>query len=189
MLTTPWDAARDALTGCGGSPMCHLRIVSIVLAFWSLVATASSATASNIAEKKFPFPSPLQWKSGKAEISLIALAWGPANSPEMISKGREKQPREQPGFFSDRTYAIALGSSLSVRALLLLHPPWRWATGRSTPTARAAAECAMPTGISSTCEGILSPWILPALASTPRRRPRKSRRSSLWSLAVCASSS
>ena len=89
--------------------MCHLRMVSIVLAFWSLVATASNATASNIAEKKFPFPSPIQWKKGKAEISLIGLAWGPANSPDMISRGREKQPREKPGFFSDRSYAIAVG--------------------------------------------------------------------------------
>ena len=89
--------------------MCHLRIVSVVLAFWSLVATASNAAVSNIVEKKFPFPSPLQWKRGKAEISLIGLAWGPANSPEMIPRGREKQHREKPGFFSDRSYAIALG--------------------------------------------------------------------------------
>ena len=88
--------------------MCHPRIVPIVLAFWLLVATGSNVTASNIVEKKFPFPSPLQWKQGKAEISLIALAWGPANSPEMISRGREKQPREKPEFFSDRSYAIAL---------------------------------------------------------------------------------
>ena len=97
----PTISSTEEVSGsCERPPMCHRGIVSVVLAFWLLVATASNALASNIAEKKFPFPSPIQWKKGKAEISLIALAWGPANSPEMISKGRERQRSEKPEFFS-----------------------------------------------------------------------------------------
>ena len=112
-------SAGEVSEGRERPPMCHPRIVSIVLAFWLLVATGSNVTASNIVEKKFPFPSPLQWKQGKAEISLIALAWGPANSPEMISRGREKQPgkagRGRENATAGRSAGILLGSFLCNR--------------------------------------------------------------------------
>jgi hypothetical protein len=67
------------------------------------------APASNSLEKKLASPSPIQWKSGDVEISLIGVAWGPADSPEMVSKGRDQTPVEKPEFYPDRTYALALG--------------------------------------------------------------------------------
>lgn len=63
---------------------------------------------SNILEEKLAFPPPIQWRMGEAEFSLIALAWGPANSPGMISKGRELGRGEKPEFFSNRPYALAV---------------------------------------------------------------------------------
>ncbi len=39
------------------------------------------------------------------------VAWGPANSPEMLSKGRQKMVREQATFYPDRPYVLALGFS------------------------------------------------------------------------------
>jgi YVTN family beta-propeller protein len=59
-------------------------------------------------EKKIATPSPVQWKTGDMEISLIGLAWAPANSTEMISKGRKETALEKPVFFKDRLYALAL---------------------------------------------------------------------------------
>jgi hypothetical protein len=86
------------------------RIAVAVIALFSLTVSAGNDPPSNILEKKFSFPSPVQWSRGDLEISLLALAWGPANSPEMISKGCEvrKSLREKPGFFADRSYALAL---------------------------------------------------------------------------------
>lgn len=85
------------------------------LGFAILVVTALSgqnprpdAAVSKILEEKLAFPPPIQWKVQGIEVSLAALAWGPANSPEMISKGREPIGREKPEFFSDRPYALAL---------------------------------------------------------------------------------
>ena len=87
----------------------HLRRAWVVLGLFSLAATAWHAPESNLVEKKFPFPSPVQWKRGNVEISLIALAWGPANSPEMISRGSKELPNEKPEFFSDRSFVLAMG--------------------------------------------------------------------------------
>jgi hypothetical protein len=86
----------------------------ILLAF---LCSASSAVAQKpemnqaapkVLEETFAFPAPLQWKVGDIELSVIGLAWGPADSQEMIAKGREVQAREQPQFFPDRPYALAL---------------------------------------------------------------------------------
>ena len=94
------------------------RIVAVVLAFVSFAATLFAAQASKILEKAFPFPSPIQWRfpNPDVEVSLIDAAWGPANSLEMISKGREKLPSEgretlpseKPAFLPDRPYVLAL---------------------------------------------------------------------------------
>jgi len=61
-----------------------------------------------VLEEKFPFPPPLQWKVGNVEFSLIGIAWGRADSPEMIAKGYQVETREKPEFFADRTFALAL---------------------------------------------------------------------------------
>jgi hypothetical protein len=81
-----------------------------VLAFLLFSASAWSAPPLQILEKELSFPAPVQWKAGDVEISLIALAWGPANSPRMIAKGRDVREdlREKPTFFSDRPYVLAL---------------------------------------------------------------------------------
>ncbi len=42
------------------------------------------------------------------ELSVIGLAWGPADSPEMIARGREAASRDKPAFFPDKTYALAV---------------------------------------------------------------------------------
>jgi hypothetical protein len=70
---------------------------------------AHGQPASNILEKTLPFPPPVQWKAGSAEISLIGVAWGPADSPQMISKGREDVHVKKPEFYADRPYVLALG--------------------------------------------------------------------------------
>ena len=88
--------------------MSHLRTFLVILGFLSLFVPASSAASSSIREKKLSFPPSIQWKTVDAEISLIALAWGPANSPEMISKGRQSVGMEKPELLSDRPYALAL---------------------------------------------------------------------------------
>jgi hypothetical protein len=68
----------------------------------------SNRAVSNILEEKLPSPPPIQWSVGDSEVSLIALAWGPANSPEMISKARELRDQEKPRFLSDRPYVLAI---------------------------------------------------------------------------------
>ncbi len=68
-------------------------------------------SSSKIVEKNLTFPSPVQWTTSAGEISLIHVAWGPADSPEMLSKSRPKMIREQPAFYPDRPYILALGSS------------------------------------------------------------------------------
>jgi hypothetical protein len=84
------------------------RIVTAVLVFLCFVSTDTAAQPSSILEKKFAFPSPVQWRSGNWEVSLIGAAWGPANSPDMISKGHEERFSGKPEFFPDRSYALAL---------------------------------------------------------------------------------
>jgi hypothetical protein len=68
-------------------------------------------SSSKIVEKNLTFPSSVQWAISGAEISLGHVAWGPADSPEMLSKGRQKMVREQPAFYPDRPYVLALGLS------------------------------------------------------------------------------
>lgn len=83
----------------------------------ALLCCASSAAvqkpemnqaAPKVLEETFAFPPPLQWKLSDIELSVVGLAWGPADSPEMIAKGREAPSREKPSFFPDKTYALAV---------------------------------------------------------------------------------
>jgi hypothetical protein len=69
---------------------------------------ASGAPLSDILEKKLDFPQPVQWKAQGIEISLIGVAWGPANSPEMISKSHEDVHVQKAEFYPDRPYVLGL---------------------------------------------------------------------------------
>jgi hypothetical protein len=86
-----------------------LSIVCLLLVVAASANIAWEAPPSNILEKKFTFPSPVQWKLQDVEISLISMAWGPADSPEMISKGVDDVQVQKPEFYPDRTYVLALG--------------------------------------------------------------------------------
>jgi len=85
-----------------------LRIASVVMVLFA-AAHAHSQPASNVLEKTLAFPPPVQWKAGGAEISLVGVAWGPADSPKMISRGREDIHVKKPEFYADRPYVLALG--------------------------------------------------------------------------------
>ena len=90
-----------------------LRLLAIVLLLTSAtVCTAHQVdlnqSGRKILQESFGFPPPLQWKLSDIELSVIGLAWGPADSPEMIANGREAFSREKPAFFPDRTYALAV---------------------------------------------------------------------------------
>jgi len=66
-----------------------------------------------VLEEKFPFPSPAQWKMagsgfGDMEVSVIGLAWGPADSPPMISKASDLHGQTAPKFYPDRPYALGI---------------------------------------------------------------------------------
>ncbi len=82
--------------------------IAIMIVFLSIVRAGVAAQPSNILEKSFAFPPPVQWISGNWEVSLIGVAWGPANSPEMISKGHGERFSGKAEFFSDRSYALAI---------------------------------------------------------------------------------
>lgn len=81
----------------------------VVLLKLALLANlALGMPSSNIIEKKFEFPSPVQWKIDNVEISLISVAWGPANTPEMTSRGIEDVHVKNREFYPDRPYVLAL---------------------------------------------------------------------------------
>lgn len=83
--------------------------IFVVLPWLALLSNlAFGVPSSNIIEKKFEFPSPVQWKIDNVEISLIDVAWGPANSPEMTSRGIEDIHIKNPQFYPDRPYVLAL---------------------------------------------------------------------------------
>lgn len=84
-----------------------LRIASVFMVLFA-ASRAHGQPASNVLEKTLAFPSPVQWKAGDTEISLIGVAWGPADSPKMISKGREDIRVKKPEFYADRPYVLAL---------------------------------------------------------------------------------
>jgi hypothetical protein len=73
-----------------------------------VTSSGAGALASDSVEKKLDFPSPVQWKIQNFEVSLIGVAWGPANSPEMISKSQEDFHRQKAEFYPDRPYVLAL---------------------------------------------------------------------------------
>lgn len=102
------------------------RIASAALIVVCFAVNSSAQNPSKILERRLASPSTVEWKVGKVEIFLLKVAWGPANSPEMISKGYEVKPylREHPEFFPDKTYALAL----QLRATV----PQQVATGMAT---------------------------------------------------------
>ena len=88
------------------------RFQSLPLLCVFLLSFASSGLAQvdapTILARKIDFPSPVQWRVGGIEVSLIGVAWGPANSPEMIAKSKEDVHTKQPEFYPDRPYVLAL---------------------------------------------------------------------------------
>jgi len=92
-----------------GRPMLRTVVLAVILGFCSVVTGSQNNPARKILEKSYPFPSPVQWKVGNVEVSLYAAAWGPADSPGMIAKGREKIGLEKPQFLPDLPYVLALG--------------------------------------------------------------------------------
>ena len=62
-----------------------------------------------IVERNLAFPFPVQWTSNGVEVSLTHVAWGPADSPEIQSKGRERTVQERPAFYPERPHVLALG--------------------------------------------------------------------------------
>lgn len=85
------------------------KIVLTVLACLLFASMCLCSQPSKVLEKNFAFPPPVQWKSGNWEVSVIGIAWGPANSPAMASKGRKDAlSKEAPRFFPDRSYALAI---------------------------------------------------------------------------------
>jgi len=81
----------------------------ISLSICTQAQSGPPVSSSKIIEKTLSFPFPVQWTTANVEISLIHVAWGPADSPEMQSKGRQKMVQEQPNFYPDRPYVLALG--------------------------------------------------------------------------------
>ena len=85
-----------------------LQMLGVILLLGVSANLASGASASDGITKKLDFPPSVQWKIGGIEVSLIGVAWGPANSPEMISKGQQDIPVQKPEFYPDRPYVLAL---------------------------------------------------------------------------------
>lgn len=88
-----------------------LWVLVISLTVSMQAQSGAPESSLEIVETNLTFPFPVQWASQNAEISLIHVAWGPANSPKMLSKGRQKTVREQATFYPDRPYVLALGFS------------------------------------------------------------------------------
>ena len=87
-----------------------LSAVLLVISSSIFVAAQESDAKAvpKILEETFVFPAPIQWKLGDIEVSIIGFAWGPVNSPEMLSKAREPIPRENAEFFADRPDVLAV---------------------------------------------------------------------------------
>ena len=95
-----------------------LQMLGVILLLAASADLATGAPASDIITKKLDFPSPVQWKIGGIEVSLIGVAWGPANSPEMISKGPHDIRVQTPEFYSDRPYVLALNFRAKMPSML-----------------------------------------------------------------------
>lgn len=84
------------------------KSVLILILNVSFIGAGLAATSHKVVEKKFSFPPPVQWRVGQSEVSVVGVAWGPASSLEMISKGHEEPATDKPVFFPDRPYALAV---------------------------------------------------------------------------------
>ncbi len=93
-------------------------MLGLILLLAASADLATGAPASDIITKKLDFPSPVQWKVGNIEVSLIGVAWGLANSPEMISKGMQDAHVQKPEFYTDRPYVLALNFRAKVPNVL-----------------------------------------------------------------------
>ena len=82
----------------------------LLVSLTSVTQAQSGVTESSpkLVQKNLAPPYPVQWTTEGAEISLIHVAWGPADSPEMQSKGRPAMDQEHPTYDPDRPYVLAL---------------------------------------------------------------------------------
>jgi hypothetical protein len=85
--------------------------MGLVCALGGLVTASDAfcAPASNILKKKLASPSPIQWRVGDIEVSLVDVTWGPADVAGMVSKEAEDIHVREPEFYPDRSYVLALG--------------------------------------------------------------------------------
>ena len=95
-----------------------LQILGAVLLLAASAAMATGARAQDAITKTLDFPSPVQWKTGEIEVSLIGIAWGPAKSLEMISKGPPDIYTPKPEVYPDRPYVLALNFRAKVPNVL-----------------------------------------------------------------------
>jgi hypothetical protein len=95
-----------------------LQMLGVILLLAASADLATGAPASDIITKKLDFPSPVQWKVGQIEVSLIGIVWGLANSPELISKGQQDIRVQKPEFYPDRPYVLALNFRATVPNVL-----------------------------------------------------------------------
>ncbi|HEY1730151.1 MAG TPA: hypothetical protein VGG15_00285 [Terriglobales bacterium] len=92
-----------------------LAILAAVLQPLTLGAQTPDAkqNPAAVVEEEFPFPPPVQWRIsggmfGEMEVSVIGLAWGPADSPQMTSKAGEVRGQGAPKLYPDRPYALGV---------------------------------------------------------------------------------
>lgn len=87
------------------------KAMAVLVALFASIAlapvSAQAGPPSQPQEKDFAFPYPVQWRADCyenfecPEISVSGVAWGPANSPEMISRGRGAF------FFAEKPFSVA----------------------------------------------------------------------------------
>jgi len=95
-----------------------LQMLGLILLLAASADLVAGAPASDMITKKLDFPSPVQWKVGEIEVSLIGITWGPANSLEMISKGPQDIHVPKPELYPDRPYVLALNFRAKVPNVL-----------------------------------------------------------------------
>ncbi|MGD0929263.1 MAG: hypothetical protein ABR902_01305 [Candidatus Korobacteraceae bacterium] len=91
-----------------GAALTTVLFAIVFSAFSIAQGAAANQGPAKVLEETFPFPPTVQWKQGDAEFSLVGLAWGPANSPEMAARGHDVRGTEAPQFFADRPYVLAM---------------------------------------------------------------------------------
>jgi hypothetical protein len=94
-----------------------IRASSIFLAvlLLSIVAQPQPKSAPKSINKEVSFPSPIEWTvDDHVDISLTGLIFGPADSPDLMSKAREPLLNSKPENLPERPYVIGLGFTAKI---------------------------------------------------------------------------